>query len=60
MLFPSFMVIVFIYSLICLYILVACIANNMDPDKTAPLGAVWSGFIVFASIVKGIKYMQQM
>ena len=29
--------------------LVAYIANNMDPDQTAPLGAVWSGFLVFAS-----------
>ena len=54
------MVIVVIYSLICLYVLVACIANNIDPDKTAPLGAVWSGAVVFASTVKGIKYMQQM
>ena len=23
-------------------------ANTMNPDQTAPLGAVWSGFIVFA------------
>ena len=28
--------------------LVAYIANNMDPDQTASLGAVLSGFIVFA------------
>ena len=21
-----------------------CIANSVDPDQTAPLGAVWSGF----------------
>ena len=23
-------------------------ANNMNPDQTAPFGAVWSGFILFA------------
>ena len=29
----------------------------MDPDQTAPKGAVWSGFIVFASMVKSsVKY----
>ena len=37
----------------------AYIANNMDPDQTAPIGAVWSGFIVFASIIKVVWYMQQ-
>ena len=32
---------------------VACIANNMDPDQTAPKkGAVLSGFILFASMIK--------
>ena len=25
----------------------ACIAKIMDPDQTAPMGAVWLGFIVF-------------
>ena len=35
--------------------LTAPLANNMDPDQTAPKGAVWSGFIVFASIVKNIQ-----
>ena len=39
-------------SVVCLCILVAYIANNMNPDQTAPLGAVWSGCIVFASKVK--------
>ena len=34
--------------LICLCTLVAYIANTMNPDQTAPLGAVWSGFVVFA------------
>ena len=24
----------------------------MDPDQTAPKGAVWSGYIVFASMIK--------
>ena len=28
------------------------IANNIDPDQTAPKEAVWSGFIVFASMIK--------
>ena len=28
------------------------IVNNMDPDQTAPKGAVCSGFIVFASMIK--------
>ena len=35
----------------------------MDPDQTAPKGAVWSGFIVFASEIKliwnAVDYMQQ-
>ena len=31
---------------------VACIANNMHPDQTAPLGEVLSWFIVFALEVK--------
>ena len=37
--FPATLTIV-VYSLFCLSTLVACIANNMDPDRTAPLGAV--------------------
>ena len=28
------------------------IANNMDPKQTAPLGAVFSGPMVFASMIK--------
>ena len=24
------------------------IANSIDPDQTAPLGTVWSGFALFA------------
>ena len=26
------------------------IANSVDPDQTAPLGAVWSGSALFAQI----------
>ena len=29
-------------------------ANSVDPDQTAPLGAVWSGFSLFAQ-----PYMSQ-
>ena len=50
--------------------LVANIAKNIDPDQTAPIrsrltdqGAVWSGFMVFASTVNvfwsAYEYMQQ-
>ena len=49
--FPPFLTIV-VCSLVCLCTLIAYIANNMDPDQTAPVGAVWSWFIVFASMVK--------
>ena len=28
------------------------IANIMNPDQTAPEGAIWSGFMVFASMIK--------
>ena len=35
----------------------------LNPDQTAPQGAVWSGFIVFASMVKllwsAFEYMQR-
>ena len=39
-------------SLICICTLVAYFANNMNPDQTAPKGAVWSGFIWFTSMKK--------
>ena len=48
-----------------LYILclVSDIANNMYQDQTAPKGAVWSGFILFASMVevfcRAFECMQQ-
>ena len=39
-------------------------ANNVDPDQTAPIGAVCSGFTLFASILNLSvmlgKYLQQM
>ena len=38
--------------IICLFTLVPYIANNMDPDQTAPLWAVLSGFILFAGMMK--------
>ena len=45
------------------YVLMAYIANSMDPDETAPLGAVLSGFTVFASMIKlvwsAFEFMQQ-
>ena len=38
-------------------------ANSVDPDQTAPIGAVCSGFTLFASIlnlsVKLGNYLQQ-
>ena len=33
-------------------------ANNMDPDETAPRGAVWSGFIMFDCLLGLILYIQ--
>ena len=38
-----------LFCFITVCILVDFIANNMDPDQTAPLGVVWSGLIMFAS-----------
>ena len=32
----------------------ACIAYNMDPDQTAPLGAVRSGLILLAPMKKSL------
>ena len=29
--------------------------NSVDPDQTAPIGAVCSGSTLFASILKGIE-----
>ena len=52
-----------VLSLFCFCTLVAYIANKMDPDQAAPIGAVWSEFIVFAFMIKSsevwsaFKYM---
>ena len=38
-------------------------ANSVDRDQTAPIGAVCSGFTLFASILKLVmlgNYLQQM
>ena len=34
------------------------IANNINPDKTAPVGAVRSGFIVFSSMISAFEHME--
>ena len=37
-------------------------ANHVDPDQTAPIGAVCSGSTLFASILKSVmlgNYLQQ-
>ena len=38
-------------------------ANSVDPDQTAPIGAVWSGSTLFASILHSSvmlgNYLQQ-
>ena len=35
-------------------------ANSIDPDQTAPIGAVWSGSILFASILKFVSNARQL
>ena len=37
--------------LVCSNVLDASMANSVDPDQTAPIGAVCSGFTLFASIL---------
>ena len=43
--------------------MVANIANTMNPDQTAPLEIVWSAFKVFEKVMKlvwsAFEYMQQ-
>ena len=36
---------------ICLWFLQSLFANSVDPDQTAPLGAVWSGSTLFTSML---------
>ena len=47
----------------CSCSLIAYIANNMNQVHTAPLGAVWSGFLLFAFMLKvlwnAFQYIQQ-
>ena len=33
-------------------------ANSVDPDQTAPIGAVYSGSTLFASILRGSSMIQ--
>ena len=35
-------------------------ANSVDPDQTAPIGAVCSGSILFASILKLVSNVMQL
>ena len=35
-------------------------ANSVDPDQTAPIGAVWSGSTVFASILNFVSNVRQL
>ena len=35
-------------------------ANSVDPDQTAPIGAVCSGFTLFASILKLVSKVRQL
>ena len=34
-------------------------ANSVDPDQTAAIGAVWSGSKLFASILKFVSNARQ-
>ena len=34
--------------------------NSVDPDQTAPIWAVWSGSILFASILKVVSNVRQL
>ena len=35
-------------------------ANNVDPDQTAPVGAVCSGSMLFASILRFVSNVRQL
>ena len=36
----------------CTFLKILCgLANSVDPDQTAPLGAVWSGYALFACVI---------
>ena len=34
--------------------------NSVDPDQTAPIGAVWSGSTLLASILKFVSTVRQL
>ena len=48
---------------VCLNVLEASCSNSVDPDQTAPIGAVWSGSTLVASVLESVnnvsKYLQQ-
>ena len=50
-------------SLVCSIVYKASMANSVDPDQTAPIGAVCSGSTLFASILNSSvmlgNYLQQ-
>ena len=46
--------------LVCQNLSEASIANSVDPDQTAPIGAVCSGSTLFASILKFASYVGQL
>ena len=35
-------------------------ANSVDPDQTAPIGAVCSGSTLIASILESVSYVRQL
>ena len=35
-------------------------ANSVGPDQTAPIGAVCSGFTLFASILNSVSYARKL
>ena len=35
-------------------------SNSVDPDQTAPIGAVCSGSTLFASILRFVSYVRQL
>ena len=37
-----------------------CLYDRVNPDQTAPIGAVWSGSILFASILKFVSKVRQL
>ena len=46
--------------LVCQNVSEASMANSVDPDQTAPMGAVCSGYTLFAYILKFSSYVGQL